>query len=150
MFRTPARQSFGATMEKLMTTERRLSDKSKLVLTLIAEGRGYDHIVNTHAELSYFDIFRAAEEALWLSEPGPHVAADDGAPSRTTLGDMIAEARRQHPQAYAPWTRRDEAELTAMHMAVARIEEMAERFQRAPSAIRRRLRRLGFEVGREL
>ena len=40
-------------------TNRGLSEKSRLVLSLIAEGRGYDHIVNTHADISFFeeDVF---------------------------------------------------------------------------------------------
>ena len=131
-------------------TNRGLSEKSRLVLSLIAEGRGYDHIVNTHSDISYFDIFRAAEEALWLSEPTPNVATGNGREWTASLVEVIAEARKLHPNAYAPWNKRDEAELASMHTAGARIEEMAERFERAPSAIRRRLRRLGIEVGGDL
>ncbi|MFL7812020.1 MAG: hypothetical protein AB8I80_25505 [Anaerolineae bacterium] len=38
--------------------------KSRTVLVLIAEGRTYEQILALHPELTYYDIFAAAKEAL--------------------------------------------------------------------------------------
>jgi len=43
---------------------RRLSQKSRTVLALIAAGRTYEQILSLHPELTYHDIFAAAREAL--------------------------------------------------------------------------------------
>jgi hypothetical protein len=40
------------------------SSKSRTVLALIAEGRTYEQILSLHPELTYYDIFAAAKEAL--------------------------------------------------------------------------------------
>ncbi len=50
---------------------RRLSEKSVVVLSLIAEGRSYSHIVEGSDDISYLDIFNAAREALLLNESLP-------------------------------------------------------------------------------
>jgi hypothetical protein len=39
-------------------------NKSRTVLALIAEGRTYEQILSLHPELTYYDIFAAAKEAL--------------------------------------------------------------------------------------
>ena len=131
-------------------TNRGLSEKSRLVLSLIAEGRGYDHIVNTHSDISYFDIFRAAEEALWLSEPTANVPSGKATRPDVGISDVMARAKEKSPQAYTPWTKEDEAELAAMHASGATTQAMAEQFQRQPGGIRSRLRRLGIEAGGDL
>jgi hypothetical protein len=38
--------------------------RSRMVLALIAEGRTYEQILSLHPELTYYDIFAAAKEAL--------------------------------------------------------------------------------------
>ncbi len=43
-----------------------LPETARRVLGLIAEGRSYDQILQQHPELTYFDIFAAAREALEL------------------------------------------------------------------------------------
>jgi hypothetical protein len=45
-----------------------LSETAATVLRLIAAGRSYDQILQQHPELTYFDIFAAAREALDFSE----------------------------------------------------------------------------------
>jgi DNA-directed RNA polymerase specialized sigma24 family protein len=54
----------------------------------------------------------------------------------------VAEARRVHRAAYAPWTEEDEARLAAEFAAGRTVEELADLFGRKPSAIKSRLRRL--------
>ena len=135
-------------------TNRGLSEKSRLVLSLIAEGRGYDHIVNVETDISYFDIFRAAEEALCVdgAPAKPETSSGNSGDVRKSraANDFVARAREAFPNAYVPWTKADEAQLTAMRAAGAKVVVMAEHFQRQPGAIRARLRKLGIEVAEDL
>ena len=48
-----------------------LSETARTILGLIAEGRSYDQILQQRPELTYFDIFAAAREALELAETAP-------------------------------------------------------------------------------
>jgi hypothetical protein len=55
----------------------------------------------------------------------------------------VEEAPHKHPTAYARWTAEEEAELVRRHAAGATVEKLAEVLGRKPSAIERRLERLG-------
>lgn len=57
--------------------------------------------------------------------------------------DHIAEVRRQHPNAYMPWTAEADAALLAGHQAGHDVTTLADTFGRQPSAIRSRLNHLG-------
>ncbi len=57
--------------------------------------------------------------------------------------DHIAEVRRQHPNAYMPWSAEADAALLAGHQAGHDVTTLADTFGRQPSAIRSRLNRLG-------
>jgi hypothetical protein len=48
-----------------------LSERTRGILGLIAEGRSYDQILQQRPELTYFDIFAAAREALDLDQAAP-------------------------------------------------------------------------------
>ncbi len=50
-----------------MSEQNKLSEKSKIILGLIAEGHSYSQIVDGHSGISYLDIFNAAEDALRLN-----------------------------------------------------------------------------------
>jgi hypothetical protein len=54
----------------------------------------------------------------------------------------IAQIRRTHPNAYAPWTSADEAKLIERYHEGASIAELAGEFGRKAGAIGRRLERL--------
>lgn len=54
-----------------------LSERARGILGLIAEGRSYDQILQQHPELTYFDIFAAAREALELDQATPSAPALD-------------------------------------------------------------------------
>jgi DNA-binding CsgD family transcriptional regulator len=111
----------------------RLSEKSARVLRMIADGRSYAQIVDANADLTYHDIFLAAEEALELSE----LTSANGADGR------LSEIRKQFPRAYEPWGAPEEEQLRALHDAGDSIKEIAAQLQRQPSAVESRLRRLG-------
>jgi hypothetical protein len=116
----------------------RLTPKSLLVLKLISAGHSYAQIVDSHPELNYHDIFFAAEEAVWLDEK-----LGNAAETRPSGISAMEKAKQKHPRAYAPWTEAEDAELKTMHAAGRSAAEMAEHFQRQPSAIRSRLGKMG-------
>ena len=120
-----------------MSDQRRLSEKSIRVLSLIADGHSYGQIMDGHQDISYRDIFHAAEEALRLNETQPD------------YHNRLAEIKSRYPKAYEPWTPADDAELIAMHQQGKLIPEMAAQFQRQPSAIRSRLAKLNSNPGTE-
>jgi len=116
----------------------RLTPKSLQVLQLIAAGHSYAQIVDSHPELNYHDIFFAAEEAVWLDEK---LGTD--LETRPTGISAMEKAKQEHPRAYAPWTEAEDAELRSMHASGRSKTQIAEHFQRQPSAIESRLRKLG-------
>ena len=126
-----------------MTEPRRLSNKSLKVLKLIAEGRSYSGIVDGNPDLNYHDIFFAAEEAVWLDESIVVQAENMGPTVRPTELNAMERAKQKHPKAYTPWSESDDTELAEMHANGVDNKEMAARFQRQPSAIRSRLKKLG-------
>jgi hypothetical protein len=67
----------------------RLSEQATTILGLIAEGRSYDQILHHHPDLTYFDIFAAAREALELAEaPGARTASSEPAASAPVLAEI--------------------------------------------------------------
>ena len=85
-----------------MTDQRRLSDKSIKVLSLIADGHSYGQIVDGHSDIRYHDIFHAAEEALRLYESQPDHHA------------RLAQIKLRYSRAYEPWTADDDAQLATL------------------------------------
>lgn len=57
----------------------------------------------------------------------------------------VKQIRKEYPQAYERWTDEEEARLIENYQSGLSIPDLAEYFQRKPSAIRSRLRRLGME-----
>jgi len=55
----------------------------------------------------------------------------------------IEQIRREYPKAYAKWTEEEDARLRNEHFQGRTANELAKSFQRKPSAIRSRLRKLG-------
>ncbi|MCK4342688.1 MAG: hypothetical protein KAY37_13305 [Phycisphaerae bacterium] len=113
-----------------MTERKRLSEKSVMVLSLIADGHSYSQIVDGHAGISYLDIFAAAEEALQLSE------------SQSDYHARMAEIKKRHPRAYEKWEAEEDERLTGLIRAGEPVMAIAQRFERQPSAIRSRLAKL--------
>jgi (p)ppGpp synthase/HD superfamily hydrolase len=57
----------------------------------------------------------------------------------------VQACQAEYPNAYAPWTAKDDAELVRRWNAAATIEELSELFQRKPVGIRSRIKKLGLE-----
>lgn len=111
----------------------KLSPKSFAVLSLIAEGYSYGQIIDGHPEITYLDIFHAAEEALKLSE------------SVTSYQERMAKIKEKYPKAYEKWEASEDGQLRSMYSSGTGILELSTHFQRQPSAIRSRLEKLGLQ-----
>lgn len=109
----------------------KLSPKTTAVLSLIADGHSYAQIVDGHPDITYRDIFDAAEEALRLNE------------SESDYHQRLAKIKARYPRAYEKWTDDEDAELRAMFKNGANRSTAAAHFQRQPSAINSRLNKLG-------
>ena len=105
-----------------MTTPAPLAEKSVHVLALIAEGRSYAQIVDGHPDLTYRDIFAAAEDALRLHE----ALADAVQPGAGGLDRIWA----RHPRAYEKWTDEEDARLRKLHGRDTPVAELAEQLGR--------------------
>lgn len=109
----------------------KLSAKSIAVLSLIADGHSYAQIVDGHPEITYKDIFAAAEEALRLGE------------AESDYQLRLAKIRTKYPRAYEKWTFEEDKELRTLYGLGNSTSEMATHFGRQPSAITSRLSKLG-------
>ena len=105
----------------------RLSDKSAAVLAMIGQGQSYSQIVDSRPDISYLDIFAAADEALRILRlPSDYEA-------------RIAAVKREHSRAYERWTEEEDNELAGLQAEGESIEVMAHHLGRQPSAVRSRL-----------
>jgi len=72
----------------------RLSATSLAVLKMIAAGRTYEQILASYPDITYLDIFRAAQEAVALALN----ETKEGGQAYT-----VAEKRERYPRAYETW-----------------------------------------------
>lgn len=110
----------------------KLSDKSRQILTLISAGHTYEQILALKPDFTYKDIFGAAEEALEIEIS-----------SNSSHQDRLADIKRHYPNAYEPWTPRQDEILTSMHKGGAPVKAIASALKRQPSAISSRTKKLG-------
>ena len=113
-----------------MVEERRgLSARATAVLRLISQGRTYEQILSLHPEMTYLDIFSAAQEALEATAPTGGTRAKEG-----------YEVREPRPS--EPWSVAEDAELAQLLAGGENVEEVAARLRRRPDAVRARMIRL--------
>jgi hypothetical protein len=148
-----------------------LSETARTILGLIAEGRSYDQILQQHLQLTYFDIFGAAREALDLAQtalpkpppeeiplplheiPPPEASAlpDESAPPEESVlpalpprrVSFVERARATHGRAFARWSRDEDARLEGLFREGTPRAEIARQLDRHDGAISRRLEKLG-------
>ena len=113
-----------------------LNAKSCTALEAIAEGHSYEQILAANPHLTYKDIFAAAAEALDL--------LDSPASKKSPLSyeERMAEIREEHPRAYEPWSKEEDADLKRYFDCSTPAKQIAQTLQRQPGAIRSRLRKL--------
>ncbi|GMW00529.1 MAG: hypothetical protein AMXMBFR84_16660 [Candidatus Hydrogenedentota bacterium] len=109
-----------------------LSEKAKVILQLIAEGRDYGQILALHPGYTYKDIFDAAAEALTLADK-----------AKPDYAERLAEIKAKHPRAYEPWSDEEDRDLELLWGEGKSVKDMAAHFGRQPSAIQSRLKKLG-------
>jgi DNA-binding NarL/FixJ family response regulator len=112
--------------------ERRgLSARATAVLRLISQGRTYEQILSLHPEMTYLDIFSAAQEALEATAPTGGTRVEGG-----------YEVREPRPHPSEPWSAAEDAELAQLLAGGENVEEVAARLRRRPDAVRARMIRL--------
>lgn len=112
-------------------TSSRLSATSVTVLHMIAQGHSYEQILRQHPALTYPDIFRAAQETLEATETIP-----------SSYHQRVAHIRKTYARPYEKWTEEEETTLAQLVRAGLGEDEIAERLQRQPTAIRSRVLKL--------
>jgi transposase-like protein len=116
----------------MMTQEHsKLSAKSVTVLTMIANGHTYQQILDQHPDLTYPDIFCAAQEALDAMETIP-----------SDYHQRLARIQKAYPRAYQKWTEEEDDALFQLVRSGVNVDEVARRLQRQPSAIHSRMQKL--------
>jgi hypothetical protein len=119
-----------------------LSDKSRLVLGLLADGHSHSQIVESGRGLTYLDIMRAAEEALGHDPvDAPHVEPGTESPDESAMH----RAKRLHPRAYERWDADEDNELRELVKSRRSVKEIAEHLGRQDSAIQSRIGKLGLD-----
>jgi DNA-binding CsgD family transcriptional regulator len=120
-------------MSGMTESQSKLSARSMAVLEMIAAGSTYEQILAAYPDLTYLDIFRAAEEAMGLALGGP-------GPCRPAY--TLAEKRERHPRAYEKWTDAEDGQLRELVQSGASVAQIAGRLQRNRGAIRSRIMKL--------
>lgn len=110
----------------------KLSGKSLAILEMIAAGSSYQQILAAYPDLTYLDIFRAAEEALEI-----------GSCVNRQLAYTVAQKRERYPRAYEKWAKDEEITLRKLVQSGATIAQIATQLQRNRGAIRSRVLKLG-------
>src|SRR5438128_2032993 len=109
----------------------KLTARSLAVLEMIAAGSSYEQILTAYPDLTYLDIFHAAEEALAMA------VSAQRPPSYS-----MAEKRARYPRAYERWTDEEDGTLQTLVRSGATVAQIAGRLERNRGAIRSRLLKL--------
>lgn len=126
-----------------------LSETATTILRRIADGRSYEQILQQHPELTYFDIFAAAREALEHHESAartdasPRPITPDAVRSAKHANAVVERAREKHARAYERWTADEDSRLEILFLAGTPPKQIARELSRQTSAIRSRLLKLG-------
>ena len=108
-----------------------LSARATTVLRLISQGHSYDQILSLHPQMTYLDIFNAAQEALEMATlPGEN---------RARRGYEVRETR---PHVYESWSSAEDAELVQLLAGGESVENVAAQLGRRSDAVRARMIRL--------
>jgi hypothetical protein len=130
------------------------------ILDLIADGLTYEQIIARHSDLSYKDVFEAADQAANLMRAAGQAAAPpdiqrlirrgralrerestDAQPARKH--PKLKEIRRKYPRAFEKWTPEEDMRLIAACKRGESYGDIAPSHGRKASAIRSRLVKLG-------
>ncbi len=112
---------------------KKLSEKSKIILSLIAEGHSDSQIVNMISGITYLDIFNAAEEAIYLAE------------SEADYQKRVKAIKVKYPKTDQSWSPENDDELRMLFSAGYSILVIASHLQRPPNSIRAQLRKHGLQ-----
>jgi len=123
----------------------RARNKVLIPSTLLPEG----FHATQHVEIIDVKDEEDYDEEMELTDEWDENIKDYYHNEKRTLEDVINNARkRQNEQprnAYNPWTAEDDEVLTVMYCEGKSAKEMAEKFDRTPNAIRKRIKKLELE-----
>lgn len=116
-----------------MTSRRKnLSPTARTILEMISKGNTYEQVLSVHPAFTYMDIFASAREAIETIDE--HAMAIDV---------RLARIRATYPRAYERWISSEEEQLIQILRAGHLTNQIPDKLQRQPSAIRSRLKRMG-------
>ena len=105
-----------------------LSQDSRFILSLIAEGNSVGDILANYPHFTASDVANAAQDALRLSEFIQQTRS-------YKTGDT-------NPRTYEVWTRDEDKQLEDMLQIGSSIQEIGKALERHPMVIRRRMKAL--------
>ncbi len=119
---------------------------------VISESRqtdgGFEHqrvmVFDEHME----KFSEAFDQALWVMVRREAHAAPAPAVPATSQAYQVEEIRHQYPKAYEKWTSAEDEQLKREYQSGLSISALAALFQRQPSAIQSRLKKLGLAPNR--
>jgi len=106
----------------------------------VRSGSGDPAVLAVLAQTEALSAVATAIDRLTAVLTGPNAPTPSPAEGQAY---RVEQVRRQHPNAYLPWTAEADAALLAAHQAGHDVAALADTFGRQPSAIRSRLNRLG-------
>lgn len=115
-----------------------MNEMARAILYLLSTGHSPEDILRQRPDLTRDDVNAAVAEALRIVEAGEPRA------------DRVARVRRQHANAFEPWTPIEDKLLVEEFQAGASIAALGRAFKRPPGAIRMRLQKLGHEPRRSV
>jgi hypothetical protein len=110
-----------------------LSDQSLAVLEMIAAGSTYEQILAAYPDLTYLDIFRAAEDALDLAYARPR---------RVRPTYTLTQKQERYPRAYEEGTAHEDDRLRTLVRSGETVARIAGTLQRNRGGIRSRIVKL--------
>lgn len=115
-----------------------MNDVARAILYLLGEGHSVEDILRQRPDLTKQDVQDAARAALRIVEQGE------------SREDRVARVRRQHRNAFEPWTDLEDKLVVDEFRRGSPIAAMARTFGRPPGAIRMRLQKLGIDPRRSV
>jgi hypothetical protein len=121
-------------------------DTVRAILYFLGQGHSPRRILAENPDLDEEDVRAAAMEGLRALEEERAVVAS--APRPESRAERIARVRLKHPNAFAPWSESEDADLQQEFANGASVAALSRAFGRPTGAIRMRLEKLGVDPRR--
>jgi catalase (peroxidase I) len=142
--------------QNVLHTERVNSNGKVYFLDLKEAENGNNYLVITQSKMREDDKYERIKMILFESEIEQFATAFSRIifkfnPSEKQNGgkfneEYVEKIRKEHPNAFQPWTKEDEELLTALFNDGKTVIELSKSFQRNEGGIKARLAKLGLEI----